>query len=1077
MVYADRRRRTAGPVARGGMHLETKRLPRGFWRVTGLVIALATGMAWAQGAGSLVVRVADEAGLPVAGATVTLSHETGSIKATAVLTDEEGRAAFPVLRPGSGYVVEVSLAGFASQRHTDLRVPISDRLELEVRLSGEIEERVRVVASRPVVDLEQTASSRKFSDEFIQDLPVPGRFYQNVLTLSPGVQDHNEDKNPTVHGSRSRDFKAVVSGISNVDPLTGQYMSLINADSIEEMEVITSGASVEFGRAQGGFARIVQKQGTNRFEGAIGVLWRSSELDRDGAGSNSNLPPVQFSSTQPSAMLSGPIVHDRLWFRLAYDLTDGETPVNVVNSIETTALRQEVQAHQLTWQASPRNKLAFQYQTDPLDWDRVGLSSKVRTGATRRFRRQSEQFTLTWTTPVSPKLLVESQVAWQDQHTQIDPSTGAAAANDCLLPGDTLSTALCVNLDTSTTSGPYHESLDANSQRFTVQSTATLYAGRLAGADHQLKLGFVAENERYRQRLTRGPRIDFETETRLVEGDIELMDVDIVAATLAIPPEREESLPGNNWAVFFEDQIRPLSNLSLTVGARLDRTEIDARGRSVLEPVPEQERFFDLWRECVLTFLEEFNQCPGFALVPRIGDVFTGFEAQDQYANEIAALLGERSTEVEAAFSGLVQEAKNWSKRRTVEPIELRHTNLSPYLSVAWDPFGDDKTKLAFSARRYYDKLYLAVPLLELNPASVLISFELDEGETTSLDTLSDSLNPVADVDSVDREIRIPYQDEYRLLFERELWAETLLRLEYLRRAYRDQLQDIDINHIAADFGFCGGNGAVAVTPLFASIWNPALWPGDGGVADGTLHDDCAGASDPNSGAAAPDGRPDLYVLNPAWGDFRIVGNFNESDYEAVVLELIRRQYRGWEMQGSYTWSMATGNGEDFLQPLGNDRTLLEDEFGFQSNDQRHVVKFAATTITPWGFRLGGAASWQSGLPFSELLRSFATDPSPPVYGTLGDGSPAHVRIHYPSGRRNDQRNDSYWNFDLKLTKELRLGRGVNVQLSAEIFNVLNDGTYQIYEPVSESGARVNGQDGAIRRFGRRFQLGFRVAF
>ena len=99
-----------------------------------------------------------------------------------------------------------------------------------------------------------------FSDEFFQDLPSCDR-YSNILTLAPGVQDADGDGNPNVHGSRQRDFKAIVSGASTVDPLTGGWMSRVNPNSIEEMEAITAGVGVAFGRAQGGFSRIVQKQG------------------------------------------------------------------------------------------------------------------------------------------------------------------------------------------------------------------------------------------------------------------------------------------------------------------------------------------------------------------------------------------------------------------------------------------------------------------------------------------------------------------------------------------------------------------------------------------------------------------------------------------------------------------------------------------------------------------------------------------------------------------------------------------------------------------------------------------------
>ena len=63
--------------------------------------------------------------------------------------------------------------------------------------------------------------------------------------------------------------QALVGGVSNVDPLTGQWLSRVNPNSIEEMEVVTAGAGVEFGRAQGGFANIIQKQGSNRHEGIV----------------------------------------------------------------------------------------------------------------------------------------------------------------------------------------------------------------------------------------------------------------------------------------------------------------------------------------------------------------------------------------------------------------------------------------------------------------------------------------------------------------------------------------------------------------------------------------------------------------------------------------------------------------------------------------------------------------------------------------------------------------------------------------------------------------------------------------
>ena len=195
------------------------------------------------------------------------------------------------------------------------------------------------------------------------------------------------------------------------------------------------------------------------------------------------------------------------------------------------------------------------------------------------------------------------------------------------------------------------------------------------------------------------------------------------------------------------------------------------------------------------------------------------------------------------------------------------------------------------------------------------------------------------------------------------------------------------------------------------------------------------------------------------------------------MIELTRRQYRSWELNGSYTWSVSEGNGEDFDQFLGTDATRLDDEFGYQSSDQRHVVKLNATTITPWGFRLGGNAKWQSGLPWSILTQRLSFDAVPPAYNALGTYSPSRQRTSYPSHLRNDQRNDSYWTFDLKINKEMNLGRGTNLQISAEVFNLFNEGIYQVYNPDLELGFQLNGVNDARRLFGRRWQVGFKLAF
>ena len=372
-------------------------------------IALLAVTSVAAQSGGLNVVVTDNEGLPLPGATVTISHETGYVKTTAQLSNKDGRAEFPVLRPGAGYSVEVAFPGFNTIRQDGLRVRVNQQQKIPVQMIEEFQERVKVTAESEVIDLDQTSQTTKFSENFISDLPVPGRFYTNVLTMAPGVQDADGDGNPNVHGSRSRDLNVQVSGVSNVDPLTGRLMSRINPNSIEEIEVITAGAGVEFGRAQGGFARIIQKQGSNTHEGVAEFYYRTSKLDGRGGTDESGIDDLDYTWYQPSLQLSGPVVKDKLWYRASLEDRDIDDPINVASAAARS--RPSIEEKTRTTPRSPgrchpATSWRLQYRHDPRrNVDNFGVSSFVDSGPLLAVptRTRARRRALTWTAPYSPE--------------------------------------------------------------------------------------------------------------------------------------------------------------------------------------------------------------------------------------------------------------------------------------------------------------------------------------------------------------------------------------------------------------------------------------------------------------------------------------------------------------------------------------------------------------------------------------------------------------------------------------------------------------------------------------------------
>jgi Ca-activated chloride channel family protein len=211
----------------------------------------------------LSLRVVGRDG-PLAGALVIIENPDLGIRTGAIVTGGRGSARFRGLPSGPGYRVRVAIPGYSTQLTDSIAVRPGRNKGLTVQLKKKLQRSVPVYTEQSVIEVNDWAPA---PSEPLAMATAPGRFYQNVLNLAPGVQDADGDGNPNVHGGRDRDFKAVVGGVSNVDPLTGQLIVDVNPNSIEEMEVITARSSVEFSRSQAGFARVRESRAAS---GAVG---------------------------------------------------------------------------------------------------------------------------------------------------------------------------------------------------------------------------------------------------------------------------------------------------------------------------------------------------------------------------------------------------------------------------------------------------------------------------------------------------------------------------------------------------------------------------------------------------------------------------------------------------------------------------------------------------------------------------------------------------------------------------------------------------------------------------------------
>ena len=1031
-------------------------------------------------AGSVLVRVLDENSQPLPGATVILGNKDKLIADSPIFTNAKGEAFYPVLPIGPNYQFSVQFPGYAMQTVPDIRVVGGNQPQIYVvKMMAEIKEVVKVIGTRDVVKTEEAQQTTQFSDTFIDDLPLAGREYQSMLSRAAAVQDEDQDGNPTVKGSRERDFKALVDGVSNVDPLTGQFMSDVNPDAIEEIEVITGGAGAEYSRAQGGFAKITTKQGSNEFSGVFNFYYRSKLLDGNGA---TNLPKDLFSDYKwinPSVQLSGAIIKDKLFWSISHDFFDVGYPVNTLSSAIVIQNKRARHFDKLTWQVTGKNKLIFQFSSDPNEWTGLGIDTLTEPESGVNQKLGGPTYTITWQAPISPKLLVTSLMAYSDTGLDIWPMT-YNAKNRCLIdprneenfPGST--TANCYDLQTGETSGSFWYTWHDQRQRLTVRSDMEYFVEKFWKMSHRIKSGFIIEDERYFMEVSYRPYIIFWSgqtsgffdpeqgpQTRF-SGYADVYNF--------IPTQTRAKGNGTTAGFYFSDSIKPIRTLSIDLGFRVDREVLDSPGFVDLRPLIEGQEFEDGLLEIGKYYFEE--DYPGlrdeeykwlasqYYLYEALG-AFTGYENE----SEICERLGD--------CSRVYLVNSRWQKIRKSQDFQISNMNIAPRLSFSWDPWNKGKAKIFGSFGRYYDKLFLAVPLFEQRSVQYQAIYAVGGSGTSEENARANTIiddrpfyNSGVSLQMIDKNIKTPHSDEITLGFETEIATETSIRLMVTKREYNDQLQDIDLNHYAGDYG-----------P------NDKCDPGTGTVIlgyepDGIL-DDCTGRYEfagyggppfySPTFRFVPDGIPDIFVANPWFNEIFFISNFNKAIYKDFEVELMKRRHHHWEMQASYVYSVSKGDAEDYAQGLGDDPTTTDDEKGYLSTDQRHVFKLNATMEVPaWNVRVGALVTWESGLPYSTLLRDTSMDANNPYIG-MQWGTKPRFRTQYPSHQRNDQRNESYWTFDVHIAKDMPIKK-VMFSVFADVLNLLNNDTLNIFDIENR---RMVG----IRRFGRQFQVGFKAKF
>ena len=277
--------------------------------------------------GRISGQVTDSSGAAVPGAKVTIEN-LGTHVQRVLETNGEGNFVDPNVEPGL-YSVKVEAQGFKAAKRDKLQVEVANDLKLDFQLSpGVVSEVVEVSGEAPLTEASNAVLSGVLSNQAINELPLQGRDFQNLLQLHPGVQRTAGGgfHSTTSNGLRPDDNNYIIDGANDNDVYYGETLmnqagiqgtpaSTLPLDAIQEFNTQEQ-PQADFGAKPGVVVNIGIKSGTDQIHGTAYYFVRNSAFD---ARNYFNIKPQPVSTvdlSQFGGSIGGPILKGK-WFYFA----------------------------------------------------------------------------------------------------------------------------------------------------------------------------------------------------------------------------------------------------------------------------------------------------------------------------------------------------------------------------------------------------------------------------------------------------------------------------------------------------------------------------------------------------------------------------------------------------------------------------------------------------------------------------------------------------------------------------------------------------------------------------------------
>jgi hypothetical protein len=233
------------------------------------------------------------------------------------------------LNPGK-YTLNASKAGFSTKQVPAFTLTVSQVATIDFSLAvGAQSTVVTVEGAAPLLDTSQIALGTVINTKQVNDLPLNGRNFTELLTLTPGVTSANTSQNsnpcctpvaigssvvtPSVNGQSNRSDFFLTDSLPNEEAQFTTYGVPPVIDDIQEFKIVSHPDDAEYGSVLGGIVNVVTKSGTNTFHGSAWDYYRDQIFDARAYFLPRSVAKTPFHQNQSGGSIGGPVLIPKLY--------------------------------------------------------------------------------------------------------------------------------------------------------------------------------------------------------------------------------------------------------------------------------------------------------------------------------------------------------------------------------------------------------------------------------------------------------------------------------------------------------------------------------------------------------------------------------------------------------------------------------------------------------------------------------------------------------------------------------------------------------------------------------------------